>query len=59
MKKFKELKDLVSTGEKDAASFYEKGNKAAGTRLRNGLQQIKSAATEIRKEVTELKNKAK
>ncbi|WP_179412672.1 histone H1 [Mucilaginibacter sp. E4BP6] len=59
MKKFQELKDLVTTIEKDAAAFYEKGNKAAGTRLRNGLQQIKGAATDIRKEVTSLKNKAK
>jgi hypothetical protein len=57
MKKFQELKDLVNTIEKDAAAFYEKGNKAAGTRLRNGLQQIKGFATDIRKEVTELKNK--
>jgi hypothetical protein len=57
MKKFQELKDLVTTIEKDAAAFYEKGNKAAGTRLRNALQKIKGAATDIRKEVTELKNK--
>lgn len=57
MKKFQELKDLVTTIEKDATSFYEKGNKAAGTRLRNGLQQIKGVATDIRKEVTDLKAK--
>jgi len=55
MKKFQELKDLVTTIEKDATAFYEKGNKAAGTRLRNGLQKIKVAATEIRKDVTEKK----
>jgi len=59
MKKFEELKDLVVAAESDAKSFYDKGNKAAGTRLRNTLQQIKSAATDIRKEVTELKTKAK
>ena len=57
MKKFEELKWLVSSIESDAAKFYEKGNKTAGTRLRNGLQQIKSIATDIRKEVTEIKNK--
>lgn len=57
MKKFQELKDLVTTIEKDAAAFFDKGNNAAGTRLRNGLQKIKVAATDIRKEVTELKNK--
>jgi len=59
MKKFEELKGLVTSAENDAKSFYDKGNKAAGTRLRNALQQIKGAATDIRKEVTEIKSKAK
>jgi archaellum component FlaC len=59
MKKFEELKDLVASAENDAKAFYDKGNKAAGTRLRNALQQIKVAATDIRKEVTEIKSKAK
>ena len=59
MKKFEELKDLVASAESDAKSFYDKGNKAAGTRLRNALQQIKVAATDIRKEVTEKKNAVK
>lgn len=58
MTKFKELQDVLNTVEQDVAKFYEKGNKAAGTRLRNGLQQIKLLATEIRKEVTSLKKKA-
>jgi len=57
MKKFGELKDLVASAENDAKSFFDKGNKAAGTRLRNALQQIKRAATDIRKEVTEQKKK--
>jgi len=59
MKKFEELKDLVASAENDAKSFFDKGNKAAGTRLRNALQQIKVAATDIRKEVTEKKNAVK
>ena len=59
MKQFQALKEQVAALEKDAASFYEKGNRAAGTRLRNSLQQLKVAATAIRKEVMELKNKAK
>ncbi|ASU34262.1 histone H1 [Mucilaginibacter xinganensis] len=57
MEKFKALKELVESVEKDAIAFYDKGNKAAGTRLRGALQQLKTSATEIRKEVTELKNK--
>lgn len=56
MEKFKALQELVAATEKEAAAFYEKGNKAAGTRLRNAMQQLKVAATDIRKEVTEKKN---
>lgn len=59
MKKFEELKGLVAAAEKDAEAFYNKANKAAGTRLRNVLQQIKVAATDIRKEVTDKKNEGK
>ena len=59
MKKLEELKALVGYVESDAKAFYEKGNKATGTRLRNALQQIKVAASDIRKEVTELKRNAK
>lgn len=55
MEKFKSVKDLVAAAENDVVSFYEKGNKAAGTRLRNAMQQLKSLATDIRKEVTEKK----
>ncbi|MDB4920061.1 histone H1 [Mucilaginibacter sp.] len=56
MQKFTALKELIETTEQDAAAFYEKGNKAAGTRLRNAMQQLKVTATDIRKEVTEKKN---
>lgn len=59
MSKISELKALVETAEKEGAAFYEKGNKAAGTRLRNALQQIKVVAGDIRKDVTEKKNSAK
>ena len=56
MEKFKALQELVAATEKEATAFYEKGNKAAGTRLRNAMQQLKVAASDIRKEVTEKKN---
>ena len=35
--------------------FYGKGNKAAGTRLRKGLQEIKNLSQEIRVNVSEMK----
>jgi hypothetical protein len=59
MEKFNALKELVTAAESDAESFFAKGNKAAGTRLRNALQQLKNTATEIRKEVTEKKSEVK
>ena len=56
MEKYNSLKELITTTEKDAEAFYTKGNNAAGTRLRNALQQIKVRASEIRKDVTETRN---
>ena len=59
MEKFIKFKDLVAAAEKDAEAFYAKGNKAAGTRLRTAMQQLKTAASEIRKEITDKKSEAK
>lgn len=55
MDKFNKLKELMVSLEEDAVKFYEKGNKAAGTRLRNGMQSIKTMAQDIRKEVQDMK----
>ena len=57
MKKFEELKSLIATIEQDADKFYNKGNSAAGTRVRKGMQDLKNIAQAIRQEVQELKNK--
>jgi len=57
MKRFNEVKDLVAGLEEDFQKFYEKGNSAAGTRVRVGMQAIKNLAQEIRVEVQEIKNK--
>jgi phosphate uptake regulator len=56
MEKFEELKTLVSSLEEDAIKFYEKRNKAAGTRVRKGCQEIKNLCQDIRVEVSQLKN---
>lgn len=57
MEKFKELKTLIESLEEDANKFYEKDNKAAGVRLRKGLQDIKVLAQELRLDVSS-KNKS-
>lgn len=56
MDKFNELKALLGAAEADATAFFDKGNKAAGTRLRNAMQQTKVLAQDIRNEVTAKKN---
>ncbi|MES2458247.1 MAG: histone H1 [Bacteroidota bacterium] len=59
MENFQKLKELILSAETDATAFFEKGNKAAGTRLRNALQQTKVLAQELRAEVTAKKNSGK
>ena len=56
MERFENLKALVLGLEEDFAKFYDKGNKAAGTRVRKGMQELKTQAQEIRVEVQSKKN---
>ncbi len=56
IKKFNELKSLVEGLEGDADKFFNKGNNAAGTRVRKGLQEVKNLAQAIRLEIQESKN---
>ena len=58
MNEFNELKGLVIALEEDATKFYEKNNKAAGVRLRKGLQDIKSMSQALRVDVSEKNKKA-
>ncbi len=58
MKKFEEVKKLIADLEGDADKFYNKGNSAAGTRVRKGMQDLKNLSQAIRLEVQETKNKA-
>ncbi|MHA8076244.1 histone H1 [Aquirufa sp. TARAVU-A1A] len=59
MSRFAQVKDLILSLEGDFEKFYDKGNQAAGTRVRGGLQQLKTLAQEIRTEVQNKKNAAK
>lgn len=56
MKRFNQLKELVHALEGDFEKFYDKGNGAAGTRVRKGMQEMKNMAQEIRIEVQGQKN---
>jgi hypothetical protein len=56
MNKFSEIKNLVMSLESDFEKFYDKGNQAAGTRVRKGMQDLKTLAQNIRAEVQDMKN---
>ena len=51
MGKFDDLKSVVDALEEDFSKFYDKGNKAAGTRVRKAMQELKKMAQDIRLDV--------
>lgn len=53
MNKFEQIKQLLADTEKNADQFYGKKVKAAGTRLRANMQDLKTLANEVRVEVLE------
>ena len=50
------INEIVENIQGDVTKFDEKGNKAAGTRVRKAMQQIKGLAQDVRVYVSE-KNK--
>ena len=57
MSKFDDLKGIVDNLEADFGKFYNDSNSAAGTRVRKGMQELKTLAQTIRLEVQDIKNK--
>jgi hypothetical protein len=55
MKEYEKIKQLVAALEEDVIKFGDKGNNAAGTRVRKGLQDIKRACQEMRDAVQAIK----
>jgi hypothetical protein len=52
MQEYDRLKQLVAEAEEDV-NKANGGNKAAGTRVRKKMQEIKAAAQEVRKKILE------
>ena len=50
MQEFEQLKQIVAQAEAEVAKF-DAGNKAAGTRVRKNMQEIKAACQAIREKV--------
>jgi hypothetical protein len=57
--RFAELQRLVAAMAPDFEKFYRDGNKAAGTRVRNAMQELKAFAQSVREEVLALRNQDK
>lgn len=57
MSRLDQVKALLGELEPDMVKFYEKGNKAAGSRTRKHLQDLKKLSQEIRLEIQEIKNR--
>jgi N-acetylglucosamine kinase-like BadF-type ATPase len=55
MENFEVLKSLILSIEGDVNKFAEKGNKAAGSRVRKAMQEVKTLAQAIRVDVQESK----
>ena len=58
MKEFESLLKHVKALEEDFIKFYDKDNKAAGTRIRKGMLEIKQIAQRIRLEIQNKKNES-
>lgn len=54
MQEYETMKQLIAELAEDV-SKAEGGNKAAGTRVRKGMQDIKNLAQDIRKKVLEFR----
>lgn len=56
MKRYEVLLKLLDSLKDDFEKFYDKGNKAAGTRIRKGMKDLRDEAQKIRLEVQDIKN---
>lgn len=56
MSQYSKLQNLVASMEEDFDKFYDKGNNAAGTRARKGLQELKNLCQDLRKDIQGRKN---
>jgi hypothetical protein len=59
MEKYNELVRFVQGLEVDFQKFYEKGQSAAGTRVRKGLSDLRKLCQEVRNDVQAVKAQRK
>jgi archaellum component FlaC len=59
MEKLQQIKEILDTMQKDIEKFYDKGQNAAGTRIRKDLNSIRKLAAEMRKEIQDVRTNRK
>ena len=59
MEKLQQIKEILDGMQKDIEKFYDKGQNAAGTRIRKELNSIRKLAAEMRKEIQDVRNNRK
>lgn len=59
MEKYQDLVRFVQSLEVDFQKFYEKGQSAAGTRVRKGLSELRKLCQEVRNDVQAVKAQRK
>lgn len=55
MDKYEELLAIITSSKEDFIKFFDKGNAAAGTRVRKVMQEVKDKAQNIRNSVQDIK----
>jgi len=59
MEKYEELQNFINSMMPDFQKFYEKGQAAAGTRLRKSLSELTKMAKQLREDIQNLKEDRK
>jgi ABC-type Zn uptake system ZnuABC Zn-binding protein ZnuA len=59
MNRYEDLMQAVRNLQTDFEKFFEKGQAAAGTRVRKGLSDLRKLAQEVRKEIQDVKAQRK
>ena len=59
MDNFQKLVQAVQALEVDFQKFYDRGQSAAGTRLRKGLSELKKLSQEVRNGIQKVKEERK
>lgn len=59
MNRYEDLMQAVRDLQVDFEKFFERGQAAAGTRVRKGLSDLRKLAQEVRKEIQDVKAQRK